>query len=119
MDASKQIDKAIADMPDWRGKLMARLRKLIHQADPQITEEWKWGKPVFSHNGLVCAIGAFKDHAGVNFFQGAALKDPRKVFNGGLDAKKMRTINLWEGDKLDEKAVLDLVKAAVAFNLGK
>lgn len=119
MEASKQIDKHIQGMADWRGKLMAKLRKLIHKANPKIKEEWKWGTPVFSQNGLVCAIGAFKDHVGINFFQGAALKDPKKLFNGGLDAKKMRTINMWEGDKLDWKAFADLVKAGVAFNLAK
>lgn len=119
MNASEQITKYIASMKDWRGKEMARLRKLILKAAPELTEEWKWGTPVFSHNGLVCAIGAFKDHMGANFFQGASLKDPKHLFNGGLDAKKTRSINLYEGDKLDEAAFQKLVKDAVANNGSK
>lgn len=116
MNASEQITKYIASLGDWRGKEVAKLRKLILKAGPKLIEEWKWGTPVFSQNGLVCAIGAFKDHLAVNFFQGAALKDPKKLFNGGLDAKKMRSINLWEGDELDEAAFQKLVKQAVEYN---
>jgi len=95
---------------------MARFRKLILKAAPELTEEWKWDTPVFSHKGLVCAIGAFKDHVGINFFQGASLQDPHGLFNGGLDAKASRSIKLNEGDKLDEAAFQKLVKAAVAYN---
>jgi len=119
MNATGQITKYIAGMKDWRGKEMAELRKLILKADPKLSEEWKWGTPVFSYNGLVCAIGAFKDHLGVNFFKGASLKDPKHLFNSGLDAKAMRTIKLFEGDKLDEAAFQKLVKAAVAYNVSK
>lgn len=119
MDASKLIDKRIADTKDWRGKQLARLRKLIHEADPLITEEWKWDSPVFSDAGMVVSIGAFKDHVKANFFKGASIKDPKKLFNAGLEAKTTRSIDIHEGDKLDEKAFKDLVKVAVAFNTSK
>ena len=119
MDASKLIDKRIADTKDWRGKEMARLRKLIHEAEPKITEEWKWDSPIFTSNGMVVSIGAFKDHVKANFFKGASIKDRKKLFNAGLDAKSTRSIDLFEGDKLDEKAFKELVKTAVAFNVGK
>ncbi|MEX2160539.1 MAG: DUF1801 domain-containing protein [Anaerolineales bacterium] len=119
MDATKKIDKRIAETKDWRGKRMAQIRKLIHEADAEIVEEWKWDSPVFTHHGLVCAVSAFKGHVGVNFFKGASVKDAKKLFNGGLDAKTMRTINLKEKDALDQKAFKDPVKAAVAFNLKK
>jgi len=116
MKPSEQITKHIEGFDDWRGKRMARFRKLILKAAPELTEEWKWDTPVFSHKGLVCAIGAFKDHVGINFFQGASLQDPHGLFNGGLDAKASRSIKLNEGDKLDEAAFQKLVKAAVAYN---
>lgn len=119
MDASKQIDHRIAETKDWRGKAMSRLRKLIHDAEPSITEEWKWDSPIFSKNGMVCAIGTFKDHVKVNFFKGASLKDPKNLFNAGLDAKTTRAIDLFEGDKLDEKAFKELVKVAVELNQTK
>jgi hypothetical protein len=119
MDASKLIDKRIADTKDWRGKEMARLRRLIHEADPKITEEWKWDSPVFTNGGMVLSIGGFKDHVKANFFKGASIKDPKKLFNAGLEAKATRSIDLFEGDKLDDKAFKDLVKAAVAFNSSK
>jgi hypothetical protein len=119
VDASTQITQHIESLRDWRGKHLASLRKLILKAAPELTEEWKWGTPVFSHAGLVCAIGAFKDHIGINFFKGASIKDPRRLFNGGLDAKAMRTIKLRQSDKLDEKTFQDLVRAAVAYNKEK
>lgn len=119
MDASRQIDQRIAETKDWRGKTMARLRKLIHEADSNMTEEWKWDSPIFSNGGMVCAIGSFKDHVKVNFFKGASLKDPKKLFNAGLEAKTTRAIDLAEGDKLDEKAFKELVKAGVEFNTKK
>jgi len=118
MNASELITKRIVELPDWQGKMIARLRKLILKADPEITEEWKWDTPVFAHGGLVCALGAFKDHVGMNFFKGASLKDPRRLFNGGLEAKVSRSINLREGDAIDEAALLDLIRAAVALNAG-
>lgn len=119
MDATKLIDKRIADTKDWRGKVMARLRKLVHEADADITEEWKWDSPIFSHGGMVLSIGSFKDHVKVHFFKGASVKDPKKLFNAGLDAKGMRAIDIQQEVKIDEKAFKELVKAAVAFNAGK
>ena len=98
---------------------MAQLRKLIRDADPAITEEWKWGTPVFNHNGLVCAIGAFKDHVKLNFFQGVKLSDPNKLFNSGLDAKTTRSINFQEGDKVAAPALKKLIHVAVAYNQRK
>jgi hypothetical protein len=87
---SQYIDKAIKDLPDWRGKRMAYLRKLIHEASSELTEDWKWDTPVFACKGNVVAIGAFKDHVRLNFFKGASLADPKKLFNAGLEAKTSR-----------------------------
>lgn len=114
---AQHIDKAIKDLPDWRGKWMARLRKLIHDASPEIAEDWKWDTPVFAHKGHVVAIGAFKDHIKLNFFKGAALADPKKLFNSGLEAKTSRGIDLSEDSKIDEAALKDLIRAAVALNV--
>ena len=116
MSASKLIDKQIAELPDWRGKTIAKLRKIIHEADPEIVEEWKWNTAVFSHNGLVVAVGAFKGNVKMNFFQGANLPDPSKLFNAGLDAKKTRAIDIHESNKINEPALKDLIRAAVAQN---
>jgi hypothetical protein len=113
---SQLITNQIAELADWRGKLLARLRKLILEADPDITEEWKWGTAVWSHKGNVVAIGAFKDHVKLNFFKGASLKDPKGLFNAGLDAKATRAIDLREGNKINESALKDLIRAAVALN---
>jgi hypothetical protein len=118
MNPSERIDKQIAELADWRGQLIARLRKLILEADPDITEEWKWNTPVWSHQGLVCAVGAFKETVKMNFFQGAFLEDWHKLFNTGLDAKKMRSIDFHEGDAVDESALKDLIHTAVAHNVG-
>jgi hypothetical protein len=114
--ASKQITKYIAETKDWRGKMLAQLRKIVLAAAPAITEEWKWGTPVWTHNGLVCSVGAFKDYVKLNFFLGATLKDPKKLFNNGLNSKAMRAIDFREGDKLDEPAIKALVRAAVTVN---
>ena len=116
MSASKLIDKQIAELPDWRGKTIAKLRKIIHEADPEIAEEWKWNTAVFSHNGLVVAVGAFKGSVKINLFQGANLPDPSKLFNAGLDAKKARAIDFHESNKINEPALKDLIRAAVARN---
>lgn len=118
MNASELITNRISELPAWQGKILARLRQLVLKADPDITEEWKWDTPVFAHKGLVCALGAFKDHVGMNFFKGASLKDPRRLFNGGLEAKTSRSINLREGEAINEAGVLDLIRAAVALNAG-
>jgi hypothetical protein len=117
-NASQRIDQYIAQLPDWRGKMTVRLRKLIHAAAPGITEEWKWETPVFSQNGNVVAIGVFKDHVKLNFFKGASLKDPSRLFNAGLEAKATRSIDLAEGAALNETALKDLIRAAVAQNAG-
>jgi hypothetical protein len=114
---SQLITNQIAELADWRGKMLARLRKLIHEADPDITEEWKWGTAVWSHKGNVVAIGAFKDHVKLNFFKGASLKDPKGLFNAGLEAKATRAIDFSEGDNIDASALKDLIRDAVAHNM--
>ena len=116
MTASEQISAAIAKLGDWRGKTMARLRQLIGEAAPDLTEEWKWNTPVWSYRGNVLALGAFEDHVKVNFFKGASLDDPRHLFNAGLDAKASRAIDIHEGGKIDEAALKALVRAAAALN---
>ena len=109
---SEQIDKQIASLPDWRGQTMARLRKIINEADPNLKEDWKWDTPVWTAKGNVLALGAFKDHLKINFFKGASLEDPKGLFNSGLDAKASRSIDLHEGDSIDEQALKDLIRAA-------
>jgi hypothetical protein len=113
---SQKIDKHINDLNDWRGKLLARLRKLILESSPDLTEDWKWETPVWVHKGNVVAGGVFKDHVKLNFFKGASLPDPKKLFNAGLDAKATRAIDIHENDKIDETALKALVRAAVALN---
>ena len=118
MNPTERIDKQIAELADWRGQMFVRLRKLINDADPGITEEWKWNTAVWSHKGLVCALAAFKKAVKMNFFQGAFLEDPHTLFNAGLDAKTMRSIDFHEGDAVDESALKELIRAAVAHNVG-
>jgi hypothetical protein len=117
MDVSERIDKRIAELGDWRGELIARLRALIRAADPEIVEEWKWDTPVWSREGMVCAAGAFKGAVKLNFFKGASLPDPDRLFNAGLDAKVTRAIDFRAGDRVDEAALTRLVRTAVAHNL--
>ena len=119
MTSSQHIDNHIKELTDWRGKLLARLRKLILDAAPELTEEWKWDTPVWSHKGNVVAGGAFKDHIKLNFFKGAALEDPHGLFNAGLDAKATRAIDIRAGDTINEPALQELIRAAVALNSGK
>ncbi|MFN8595808.1 MAG: DUF1801 domain-containing protein [Anaerolineae bacterium] len=116
LTASQQITNQINDLPDWRGKLLARLRAVILAAAPGITEDWKWGTAVYVSQGNAVALSAFKDHVKINFFQGAALSDPHGLFNAGLDAKAMRSIDLFEGDKVNEAALKELIRAAVEYN---
>jgi len=116
MNASKLIDKQIADLGGWRGKVFARLRKLINAADPGIVEDWKWNTAVWNRDGMVCAVGGFKDHVKLNFFKGASLADPRGLFNAGLEAKTTRAVDFNEGNKIDEPAIKNLVRAAIALN---
>ena len=114
---SQLITNQIAVLTDWRGKMLAQLRKLILEAAPDITEEWKWDTAVWSHKELVCSAGVFKDHVKLNFFKGASLKDPQGLFNAGLDAKATRAIDFSEGDDIDASAVKELVRAAVAYTM--
>ena len=113
---SQQIDTYIQGMDDWRGMMIARVRKLILDAAPELTEEWKWDTPVWSHKGNVVAAGVFKDHVKLNFFKGASLGDPRGLFNAGLEAKATRAIDIAEGEEIDEVALKELVRTAVAYN---
>ena len=113
---SQEIDKFIKETTDWRGAWISNFRKLVLKTVPEVTEEWKWGVPVWSHKGNVVASGIFKDHVKLNFFKGASLKDPKKLFNSGLDAKATRAIDISEGQKIDEAALQDLIRQAVALN---
>src|ERR1700691_6213101 len=116
--ASALIDEKIKELGDWRGKMLAKLRKIIHQADPEIVEEWKWrGTPVFSHAGIVCTGETYKNAVKMTFARGAALKDPSGLFNSSLDGNVRRAIDIHEGDKVDVAALKDLIRAAVALNL--
>src|SRR5215470_11373364 len=119
MSSSQLITNYIAELADWRGDTLARLRKLILEADAEIAEEWKWDTPVWSHKGNVFAVGAFKDHVKLNFFKGAALNDPHGLFNAGLEAKASRAIDIYEGDVVNEAALKELIRAAVALNSAK
>ncbi|MEP6895114.1 MAG: DUF1801 domain-containing protein [Chloroflexota bacterium] len=116
MTPSQHIDNFIGELADWRGKMIARFRKMVLKAAPELTEEWKWGVPVWSFKGNVVASGVFKDHVKLNFFKGASLKDPKKLFNAGLDAKATRAIDFAEDSKFDEAALRELVLEAVALN---
>ncbi len=113
---SQEIDKFISDLTDWRGKWIKQFRALILKTAPEVAEDWKWGVPVWTCKGNVVASGVFKDHVKLNFFKGASLPDPKKLFNAGLEAKATRAIDIAEGDKLDEAALKDLIHAAVDFN---
>jgi hypothetical protein len=121
--ASAQIDLKIRELGDWRGKMLAKVRDIIHAADPEIVEEWKWAKatspgvPVFSHGGIVCTGETYKNVVKMTFAKGAALKDPARLFNSSLDGNVRRAIDIHEGDKINEAALKDLIRAAVALNL--
>jgi hypothetical protein len=116
--AATLIDQKIKELGDWRGKTLAKLRDVIHQADPEIVEEWKWrGTPVFSRSGIVCTGETYKNVVKMTFAKGAALKDPAGLFNSSLDGNVRRAIDIHEGDKVDERALKDLIRAAVALNL--
>lgn len=118
--ASELITKYIADRPDWRGKMLARIRQVFLKAAPGIVEEWKWmGSPVWSHTGMIAVANAHKDKVKVTFSSGASLPDPKKVFNAGLGGNKWRAIDLEEGDKLNEAALKALIKSAIRFNLSR
>ena len=114
--ASELIDRRIEQLGDWRGALLARLRALINEADPEVTEEWKWSNPVWSHDGLICTGESYKKAVKMTFPKGASLPDPSGLFNSSLDGNVRRAIDLHEGEKLDEKALKALIRAAVAHN---
>lgn len=113
------ITARIEELGDWRGKTLARVRALIKQADPKVVEEWKWNIPVWSHGGILCTGETYKKAVKLTFAKGAALKDPKKLFNSSLEGNTRRAIDLPEGAKLDEAAFKALIKAAVAFNASK
>jgi hypothetical protein len=115
--ASANITKRIEELADWRGEMLARLRKLIHDADPDIEEEWKWmGTPVWSHDGGVCTGESYKQVVKLTFFRGASVSDPKKLFNSSLEGNTRRAIDLREGEKINEAAFKQLIRAAVAAN---
>jgi hypothetical protein len=113
---SQLIDARIEELGDWRGKMLSRLRTLVRQADPEVVEEWKWSVPVWSHDGLICTGETYKNVVKMTFARGAALKDPSGLFNSSLDGNTRRAIDFHDGEKIDEKALKRLVRAAVALN---
>jgi len=121
--AATFIDQKVKELGDWRGKMLAKVRTIIHEADPEIVEEWKWAKatspgtPVFSHAGIVCTGETYKNAVKMTFAKGAALKDPSGLFNSSLEGNVRRAIDIHEGEKIDEAALKDLIRAAVALNL--
>lgn len=123
--ASAFIDERIMELGDWRGKMLAKVRQIIHAADPEIVEERKWvsatkpGTPVFSHGGIVCTGETYKNVVKMTFAKGAALKDPAGLFNSSLEGNVRRAIDIHEGEKIDEAALKDLIRAAVALNLNR
>jgi hypothetical protein len=121
--AAANIDARIRELGDWRGKILAKVRQIIHEADPEIVEEWKWAKatspgtPVFSHGGMVCTGEAYKTVVKMTFAKGAALKDPSGLFNSSLEGNVRRAIDIHEGERINEAALKDLIRAAVALNV--
>jgi hypothetical protein len=122
MKPSEEIDKKIAELDDWRGETLSRMRELIKQADPDVVEEWKWkkatspGTPVWSHDGGICTGETYKSVVKLTFFKGASLKDPKKLFNSSLDGNVRRAIDIREGEKIDADAFKALIREAVALN---
>lgn len=115
---SQLIDQAIAELGDWRGEILARLRELIHEADPDVVEEWKWGKPVWSHGGIICTGETYKAYVKTTFAKGASVPDPTGLFNSSLDGNVRRAIDFRKDEAFDEAALKALVRAAAAVNLG-
>jgi hypothetical protein len=121
--ASALIDQKVMELGDWRGKMLAKVRKILHEADPEIVEEWKWAKatspgtPVWSQGGIICTGETYKNVVKMTFAKGAALKDPSGLFNSSLEGNVRRAIDIHEGEKIDEAALKDLIRAAVTLNL--
>jgi len=116
--ASAMIDQRIEELGDWRGKMLAKVRKIVHAADPEIVEEWKWmGTPIFSHGGIVCTGETYKTVVKMTFAKGASLADPAHLFNSSLEGGTRRAIDIHEGEKINEAALKALIRAAVARNL--
>lgn len=117
------LDARIQELKDWRGKMLARVRQIIHEADPKVVEEWKWvkptspGVPVWSHGGIICTGETYKDKVKMTFAKGARLEDPSSLFNSSLDGNVRRAIDIYEGDEIDEGALKNLIRTAVALNL--
>src|SRR5258706_59529 len=114
--ASKLISKRIADLGDWRGKTLSRMRKLIKEADPDVVEEWKWMNPIWSHDGIICTGESYKKAVKLTFAKGASLKDPSRLFNSSLDGNTRRAIDIHEGEEVDASGFKALVRQAVALN---
>jgi hypothetical protein len=125
VEPSKMIDERIRELGDWRGPVLTRVRELIHEADPEVVEEFKWqkttspGTPVWEHDGGICTGESYKQVVKLTFFQGASLKDPASLFNSSLEGKTRRAIDIREDDAIDEAAFKELIRAAVAFNVAK
>ena len=123
--ASQMIDQRIRELGDWRGSVLKRMRELIHKADPEVVEEWKWqkasspGTPVWSHNGGICTGESYKQVVKLTFFHGASLKDPARLFNSSLEGNMRRAIDIRQEDAIDEAGFKALIRAAVAFNVAK
>jgi len=122
---TQMIDQHIRDLGDWRGPVLKRMRELIHEADPEVVEEWKWkketspGTPVWSHDGGICTGESYKQVVKLTFFNGASLKDPKRLFNSSLEGNTRRAIDIHKDDAIEEGAFKELIRAAVAFNLAK
>lgn len=120
MNAEEQIDKLITNCNDWRGTMFAKIRKIIHEAEPSVIEEWKWmGTPVWSHNGILCIMNILKNKVKITFSEGANVLDSDKLFNNGLDGKKWRSIDIYENDTINQNSLKTLLQSAVAYNQNK
>jgi hypothetical protein len=120
MNASERIDEMIATLTDWRGKTLASIRKSVLEADPEIIEEWKWmGSPAWSRDGMIAVANPHKDKVKITFSSGAGLSDPDNLFNAGLEGNRWRAIDFFEGDKVNERALKNLVRVAIEFNQSK
>ncbi|HWQ21116.1 MAG TPA: DUF1801 domain-containing protein [Clostridia bacterium] len=120
MNAAELVDGLIASLGDWRGAALASIRRVIHEADPDVVEEWKWmGSPAWSHDGMICLANAFKDKVKITFPEGASLADPDKLFNNGLAGKQWRSIDISEGDTINERSLKALVREVIDHNHAK